>query len=53
MLLKQTHFPDGNNNSNVGAVVLALIVITGIGYLTYQSYQTSKIITKPKNDTNE
>ncbi len=54
MLIEQTHFPQRQGgNIPWGTIILAVVIIGGVGYMTYQVMKDPVIIPNPKSKENE
>lgn len=53
MLMTARNLPMNNGGLPWGTIILAVIVIGGVGFLGYQAMQSPIIMPKPKNKENE
>lgn len=53
MLIQQTHYPLQGNSFPWGTVAVAVLLVAGTGYLTYQAFKTPKPIANNKTIKNE
>lgn len=44
---------NNNNSSGLGIYIFAFVMIAGVGFMSYQIYNSDKIIPSLKNNKNE
>ncbi len=53
MLMTTKNLPMNNGGMPWGTIILAVVIVGGVGYLGYQVMSSPKIISKPKTKENE
>jgi hypothetical protein len=53
MLITTNNLPMNNGGLPWGSIILAVILVSGVGYLGYRAFQPPKPISEPKTKENE